>query len=93
MTKQQVLTNCEEQVDRWVAGESLHSDHRGLGEECCPDFSCCQPHLLQPPDVRQAFKAASGKQRDKLCMAFLGGMLSAADINAHITDGDTNLES
>jgi hypothetical protein len=87
----EVLTSCEEQIDRWVAGESLHSDHRGLGPECCPDFSCCVPELLQPIEARRAFKAADSKKRDKFCMMFLGGMLakSAPDVSAYITDGDT----
>ncbi len=93
--KREVLTSCEEQLDRWVAGESLHSDHRGLGEECCPDFSCCKPHLLQPVEVRRAYKAAGERQRGKLCMMFLGGMLahSAPDVSVYITDGDPSLES
>lgn len=85
-----VLKSCEEQTDRWVAGESLHSDHRGLGPECCPDFSCCHPDLLQPIEVRRAFKAANNRGRDKFCMQFLGAMLATSmpDVKAHITDGD-----
>jgi hypothetical protein len=95
MTKRKVLQSCEEQLDRWVAGESLHSDHRGLGEECCPDFSCCKPHLLQPVEVRKAFQAADPKMRNKFCMAFLGGMLTdaAPDLRVHITDGNPSPES
>jgi len=85
-----VLKSCEEQVDRWVAGESLHSDHRGCGEECCPDFSCCRPEMLQPVEVRRAFKVADEKGRGKFCMMFLGGMLAnaAPDLKAYITDGN-----
>ncbi len=95
MKKREVLADCEEQLQRWVAGESLHSDHRGLGEECCPDFSCCKPHLLQPEEVRRAFQAAGPREREKLCMVFLGGMLSssAPDVRAHITNGDPEIES
>jgi hypothetical protein len=90
--KREVLTDSEEQVRRWVAGESLHSDHRGLGEECCPDFSCCTPSLLQPVEARRAFQAADGKGRDKLCMAFLGGLLSkkAPDLRVYITGGESS---
>ena len=93
--KRLVLADCEEQARRWVAGESLHSDHRGLGEECCPDFSCCNPELLQPPEVRAAFLAADAKKRDKLCMMFLGGLLAkeAPDVRAYITDGSSEPES
>jgi hypothetical protein len=84
-----VLTDCAEQTRRWVAGESLHSDHRGLGPECCPDFSCCVPELLQPVEVRRAFQAADSRTQNKLCMLFLGGMMAKArpDVRAHITDG------
>ncbi len=93
--KREVLTDCEEQVRRWVAGESLHSDHRGIGEECCPDFSCCKPQLLQPVEVRRAFQDADGKGRDKLCVAFLGGLLSESlpDVRAYVTDGYPGTES
>ncbi len=85
-----ILKSCEEQVERWVAGESLHSDHRGCGPECCPDFSCCKPELLQPVEVRRAFQAADQKRREEFCMMFLGGMLAQAapDLRAHITNGD-----
>jgi len=85
-----VLKSCEEQIAWWVAGDSFHSDHRGLGPECCPDFSCCNPELLQPMEVRLAYQAAGEKQRGKLCMMFLGGMLAQAapDLRAYITDGD-----
>ncbi len=88
--KGEVLTDCEEQLDRWVAGESLHSDHRGLGPECCPDFSCCKPKLLQPVEVRRAFKGADERTRGKLCMMFLGGLIGevAPDVRAYLTDGD-----
>ena len=91
----EVLKDCEEQTDRWVAGESLHSDHRGLGPECCPDFSCCDPKFLQPIEVRRAFKAADERKRGKLCMIFLGGMIAEAapDVRAYIADGDPASES
>jgi hypothetical protein len=94
MTKN-VLKSHEEQLDRWVAGESLHSDHRGLGEECCPDFSCCKPQLQQPYEVRRAFHAATEQQRMKFLMAFLGGFLANAmpDVRAYITDGSHSPES
>lgn len=91
----EILSDCEEQVARWVAGESLHSDHRGIGPECCPDFSCCDPALLQPIEVRRAFKAAGARARAKLCTAFLGGLISSAapDVRAYITSGDPEVPS
>lgn len=31
------------QAEAWVRGESKHND---IDDECCPDFSCCEPHLF-----------------------------------------------
>jgi len=61
--------SCDEQLALWVSGESVHNSAR---DECCPDFSCCQPSLLQPPEVRQAFADASPDEREKWLMVFLG---------------------
>lgn len=48
-----VVYNFQEQMRLWVSGESVHSDHRGLGEECCPDFSCCAVGMdILPLDKR-----------------------------------------
>ena len=33
------------QMEKWLAG---HPEHNTERDECCPDFSCCQPHLLAP---------------------------------------------
>ena len=91
----EVLRNCDEQTRRWVKGESLHSDHRGLGPECCPDFSCCNPELLQPIEVRKAFVAADSRTQDKFLMVFLGGLIAKKrpDVKAYITDGFPEVES
>lgn len=35
---------CIEQGLKWVAGESIHNH---IDDECCPDFSCCQPGLFE----------------------------------------------
>ena len=90
-----VVYDFEEQMRRWVEGDSVHSDHRGLGPECCPDFSCCQPHLQQPLEVRQAYLSASEEDRGNFLSAFLGGMLSdaRADLRVHITDGTVRPQS
>ena len=61
----------DDQLAKWVAGESVHNDERN---ECCPDFSCCKPELLAPKDVREKFVAADEEGR----MAFLGHFLGAA---------------
>jgi hypothetical protein len=93
--KGDVLRSCDEQTRRWVEGESLHSDHRGLGPECCPDFSCCNPELLQPVEVRRAFVAADRRTQEKFLMLFLGGMIAKArpDLKAYITNGFPEAES
>lgn len=31
------------QTRRWVNGQPRHND---IDNECCPDFSCCHPHLF-----------------------------------------------
>ena len=71
--------SSDEQLAKWVAGESLHRDVDGIkGGECCPDFSCCKPDLLQPPDVRQAFAAADEATRYKFLGTFLAAMIAVA---------------
>jgi len=66
----------EEQLTRWVAGESVHLGTPG-GEdgECCPDFSCCRPELKQPEDVRRAFAAASNDKREHFLSVFLAAAI------------------
>ena len=69
----------DEQLDKWVEGESIHNKSE---DECCPDFSCCHPILKAARPVREKFKAADGPIR----MAMLGIFLSAAF--AELTDKD-----
>lgn len=69
----------EEQLRRWCDGESVHNGMRGDPlSECCPDFSCCKPSLLQPVEVRRAFLVADEAGRERLLMTFLGAMLAEA---------------
>lgn len=91
----EVVTTYEEQLRRWCDGDSVHVNFRGGGVECCPDFSCCKPHLLQPVEVRRAFTAADQKGRNKFLMAFLGGAISDArpELRVHIIGGEPELES
>ena len=63
----------EEQLELWVQGKPVHNKTR---DECCPDFSCCDPDLLAPTEVRKAFKAASEKERLKFLGQFLGALLA-----------------
>ncbi len=40
------------QLETWAEGESLHND---VDHQCCPDFSCCHPHLASNIRTRQLF--------------------------------------
>ncbi len=63
----------DEQVASWVQGQSLHNDDR---DECCPDFSCCEPGLLAPTEERESFKDADEKERGVMLMTFLGRLIA-----------------
>lgn len=66
----------QHQLERWVAGESLHNPTRN---ECCPDFSCCRPELKAPKRTRQRFAKAHAdhdeKTRNSMLVGFLGKSL------------------
>lgn len=68
----------DEQLERWIAGESVHNDSR---DECCPDFSCCKPELLAPMEVRKTFKDANEEDRMQMLMMFLGGAFEGENIH------------
>ena len=65
----------DEQLALWAKGESIHNTDRN---ECCPDFSCCQPELLASQEIRDKFKTAHEAGDDKTTWAMLGMFLSAA---------------
>lgn len=66
-----------EQLRRWVDGEAIHRALPGYaGGECVPDFSCCAPPLLQPPEVRQAFAQADRTRRNKFLVTFLAALMA-----------------
>jgi len=68
----------EWQLELWLAGNSVHNKVR---DECCPDFSCCNPELLAPQDVRAKFCKAYLEKDDTtthgFLMHFLGAMIAA----------------
>lgn len=76
---------ADEQLRRWVTGESVcpNEDH-----ECCPDFSCCRPHLRWPEEKRRAFAAADRGTREKMLMGALGSLAADVGVPAHVTRGD-----
>jgi hypothetical protein len=63
---------CAEQTALWVKGKPVHNPTR---DECCPDFSCCEPKLLWPKEKRERFAAADERTRVGMMMGALGKMV------------------
>lgn len=72
----------DEQLTRWVSGESVCPNTR---HECCPDFSCCKPHLAWPMEKRARFVAASQGEREKMSMGALSALVGP---KTYVTRGD-----
>lgn len=70
----------DEQLDAWVAGNSLHNQAR---DECCPDFSCCQKYYKATQDERKLFRDRP-ELRDKMLMGFLGAALAGGEKAVHV---------
>ena len=60
-------SNC--QLLAWVEGRSYHND---ADDECCPDFSCCNPNLQATGDERWVFAQAGKEKRNEMLSTFLG---------------------
>jgi len=69
-----VADGCDEQLTEWLKGNPVHNEIR---DECCPDFSCCQPDLLWPEEQRQEFVDAGDEKRNGMLMMALGGLLES----------------
>lgn len=41
------------QLDNWIEGRSYHNPIR---DECCPDFSCCDPSIHTNQELKNKFK-------------------------------------
>lgn len=73
------------QLQEWVNGRCHHNKER---DECCPDFSCCQPELLADQDVRIQFMLAWLEDHEcEKVYHMLGMFLSAA----LVAQGDENV--
>lgn len=57
----------------WLNGDPKHNK---TDDECCPDFSCCNPELLAPKEVREIFYQAEKSGNHKLVDRMLGEFLS-----------------
>lgn len=79
-----------DQLIEWVKGNPIHNTQ---DDECCPDFSCCHPDLLQSEEVRNAFLVADEAVRETMLFAFLGDGLAkiAPDAKVYIADGKTEI--
>lgn len=67
----------EFQLSEWVKGNSIHND---IDCECCPDFSCCKPHLKADEQVRIEFSNANEEKRLAMLFDFLGKLLESENI-------------
>lgn len=62
----------QEQLLDWAAGRPRHFHRERDGyDQCCPDYSCCRPELLQSPEVRNAFLSADLETRRRFHVAFI----------------------
>lgn len=82
--------SCDYQLKHWVDGISLHNP---VGDECCPDFSCCTGNIMDKK-LRVKFQQASLEGDGETRSAILGMALSnlASTINAkvHVAGEDPN---
>ena len=72
---------AEEQLAEWLKGNPIHNDDR---DECCPDFSCCQPELLVDQRTRQAFVDANEALRMSMLGMFLGNAIALAAVEKKV---------
>jgi hypothetical protein len=79
-----------EQLQQWLEGNSIH------GEQCCPDFSCCNKYVKTPIEVRQRFVKAIKENDKETELQMLGMFLQAAmdtlGKNVYVIDGKSNHE-
>jgi len=77
--------SSEYQLTQWVAGRSIHNPVR---DECCPDFSCCNPKGLMDKDLRikfaDAHKRGDSKTESEILGMALSGITSSMGIDVHI---------
>jgi hypothetical protein len=57
----------DDQLATWFAGHpEHHGEHGSARSRCVPDFSCCRPEMLSPPEERLRF--IEGSKEDRLDM-------------------------
>lgn len=82
------MMTVDEQLEKWVNGESIHNDER---DECCPDFSCCDPNLLTSEEERRKFYESNEEIRLKMLHIFFARFLSSMECeNIYIVGDEAN---
>lgn len=83
--------SVDHQVRYWSIGMPTHNP---VGDECCQDFSCCNPSLLMSESGRKRFVEAhfSGddKLRSSMLMMCLGSLVDKSEIKVHIAGDECN---
>lgn len=87
----------EEQLEKWVEGESIHNGETRDKGECCPDFSCCYPKLKADELTRRryykAYKEGDQKTVNKMLGIFLGIMVADASNKDVLVIDETDEEA
>lgn len=65
----------KEQLALWRQGRSLHNDELN---QCCPDFSCCDPSLQSTQGIRDLYFKAFTEGNEKLIQDMLVGFMQRA---------------
>lgn len=73
------------QLTRWASGDAVCPNKH---HECCPDFSCCKPHLGWPLEKRAAYVAAGQGTREKMLMGALEAIAADVGVKTHVTRGE-----
>ena len=71
----------ERQLQEWQRGNSMCPSTLS---ECCPDFSCCEPTLLQPQEVRDGYLRGTSEQKTELLGIFLGGLATLRGLDVFV---------
>jgi hypothetical protein len=61
-----------DQLNHWCNGESIHNE---IDDECCPDFSCCNPEINTAQELKEAFRTATINEHQEVIMYMLGSFL------------------
>ena len=72
-----------EQLDKWVDGESIHTD------KCVPDFSCCVKFISTSKFDKELFRDAFAVKNWEVVNFYLGKFL--ADVLSGMTGQEVNI--